>query len=231
MSLVRVVCPQMSETLDRCGFALVPSVFTPAEIADVASAFGPTTAAGRRGMLADARVSELARASKLVELVQPHMRDLPQPVRAILFDKSPDANWLVAWHQDLTIAVRERRETPGFGPWSAKNGIPHVQPPVELLEQMLAVRIHLDPSDESNGALRVLSGSHRSGRLSPDQIKQARAEHADVICRANPGDALLMRPLLLHASSRASVPQRRRVLHIEYAGFDLPAGLNWHPAA
>jgi hypothetical protein len=217
--------------IETDGFAFASGVLPPTWLDEVSDAFGDTPTAGRRGMLSNPRVAKLANSTLLLDLVRPHLPHEPRPVRAIAFDKSPDANWLVAWHQDLTIAVRERRKVPGFGPWSVKNGIPHVQPPVELLEQMLAVRLHLDPADESNGALRVLAGSHRNGRLSSDQIEQMRAEHPEVICRANPGDALLMRPLLLHASSRAAVPTQRRVLHIEYAGVQLPAGLDWHSAA
>jgi ectoine hydroxylase-related dioxygenase (phytanoyl-CoA dioxygenase family) len=155
----------------------------------------------------------------------------PVPVRGLLFDKSADANWLVVWHQDLTLAVRERCEAPGFGPWSVKDGVPHVQAPAECLAQMVAVRLHLDDADEHNGALRVLAGSHRFGRLSPARIDELRRELREVVCTAAAGDALLMRPLLLHASSRSASERRRRVLHIEYAGFQLPAGLEWHEAA
>jgi ectoine hydroxylase-related dioxygenase (phytanoyl-CoA dioxygenase family) len=155
----------------------------------------------------------------------------PIPVRAIYFDKSSDANWLVPWHQDLTLALRERLESPGFGPWSVKDGIPHVQPSVELLERMLTVRIHLDDADETNGALRVLPGSHRHGRLTPERIRTLRHEQSEVLCSARAGDVLLMRPLLLHASGRSTSERRRRVLHIEYAGFTLAHGLSWHESA
>jgi hypothetical protein len=82
------------------------------------------------------------------------------PVRAIYFDKTPDSNWNVAWHQNLTIAVRERRDAAGFGPWSVKAGVPHVQPPVELLEHLVAVRLHLDPCVRS-------SCTHRRRRPAP----------------------------------------------------------------
>jgi ectoine hydroxylase-related dioxygenase (phytanoyl-CoA dioxygenase family) len=153
------------------------------------------------------------------------------PVRAIYFDKSAEANWLVPWHQDLTIAVRDAAEVPGFGPWSTKDGIPHVQPPAELLERMLTVRLHLDDADATNGALRVLPGSHRFGRLPPERIKELRGEQPEFLCASRAGDALLMRPLLLHASSRSTSPRHRRILHIEYAAFDLPKELRWHEAA
>jgi ectoine hydroxylase-related dioxygenase (phytanoyl-CoA dioxygenase family) len=131
----------------------------------------------------------------------------------------------------LTLALRASAEVPGFGPRSTKDGIPHVQPPAGLLQQMLTVRLHLDDADESNGALRVLPGSHRLGRLSAGRIRELRDQQADVLCAVSAGDALLMRPLLLHASSRSTNPRHRRVLHIEYAAFTLPGELCWHEAA
>jgi ectoine hydroxylase-related dioxygenase (phytanoyl-CoA dioxygenase family) len=134
---------------------------------------------------------------------------------------------MVAWHQDVTIAVRERREAAGFRPWSVKDGAPHVTAPAECLEQMLTVRLHLDDADEENGALRVLAGSHRFGRLSEERIDELTSELPQVVCCARAGDALLIRPLLLHASGRSANARRRRVLHIEYAGFELPGGLAW----
>lgn len=152
------------------------------------------------------------------------------PVRAIFFDKSPASNWLVPWHQDVTIAVARQMEVPGFGPWSRKDGIPHVQPPVALLEGMLAVRLHLDDCDATNGALRVLPGTHRCGRLGPAQIAATRSAGAEVVCEASAGDVLLMRPLLLHASGKSQTHRRQRVLHIEYCSAELPGGLAWHDA-
>jgi len=176
-------------------------------------------------------VAEFAHSASILELIRPHLRSEPIPVRAIFFDKSPNANWLVSWHQDLTVALRARVEVSGYGPWSMKDGIPHVQPPVELLEQMLAVRVHLDDATEENGALRVLPGSHNSGRLSPELIQELRGKYRDVPCIAKAGDVMLMRPLLLHASSRSSTSGHRRVVHIEYAAFELPPVIHWHDAA
>jgi ectoine hydroxylase-related dioxygenase (phytanoyl-CoA dioxygenase family) len=95
---------------------------------------------------------------------------------------------------------------------------------------MLTVRLHLDDADEQNGALRVVPGSHRSGRLTATSIREIRKLNSEVVCSVRAGDALLMRPLLLHASSRSQLPRHRRVLHIEYAGFSLPDGLEWHEA-
>lgn len=214
--------------LDHDGFSLVPGVLSPDEVQSVIAILGSTSAAGRRGILAEPEIGKLARSRPMLAVLGQHMPREPFPVRAIYFDKSPDANWLVAWHQDLTITVRERVDTEGFGPWSVKDGVTHVQPSVRLLEQMLTIRIHLDDADESNGALRVLPGSHRLGRLSSEQILQMRGNGKEFLCAAKAGDALLMKPLLLHASSRSTSHRHRRILHIEYAAFELPGGLSWH---
>jgi len=148
-------------------------------------------------------------------------------VRGILFDKTPDANWKVPWHQDLSIAVKEQIEVSGFGPWSLKAGVVHVQPPTGVLESMLAVRLHLDDCGPANGPLRVLSGTHRFGRLEAGSIERLRGEFNEVTCPVASGGALLMRPLILHASSAAKEPGRRRVVHLEFAAAELPGGLEW----
>jgi len=218
-------------SIERDGFALVPGVLNAGEVETLLAALGPVDGAGRRGMLRVPAVAALAQSERLLALVRPHLPAEPRPVRAIYFSKTPEANWLVAWHQDLTIAVRERVDVPDFGPWSEKDGIPHVQPPVQLLEQMLTVRLHLDHAAETNGALRVLPGSHRLGRLAQQQIEAYRTQQPEHLCSAAAGDALLMRPLILHASRRATSPRPRRILHIEYAGFELPACLSWHEDA
>jgi ectoine hydroxylase-related dioxygenase (phytanoyl-CoA dioxygenase family) len=148
-------------------------------------------------------------------------------VRALLFDKAPAANWKVPWHQDTAIAVAERVEVPGFVGWSVKDGVTHVHPPVEILERMMALRIHLDDCGPDNGPLRVLPGSHRHGKLDEAQIEHWRQTTAEVRCCAMQGDVLVMRPLLLHASSPAKAPSHRRVIHLEYACGALPNGMRW----
>ena len=210
---------------------MVRGVLHEQECAELIRALGPIHTAGERGLLGHPAVAQLAASEPLKSLLKPHLSIEPLPIRAIYFDKTPVTNWLVAWHQDLTIALRERREIPGWGPWSVKVGIQHVQPPVEFLERMIAVRLHLDPCDETNGALLVLTGSHRRGRLSAEDIEKFRTEHSAVLCRADVGDALLMRPLLLHSSRRSQSERHRRILHIEYAGFELPEQLAWNEAA
>jgi ectoine hydroxylase-related dioxygenase (phytanoyl-CoA dioxygenase family) len=133
----------------------------------------------------------------------------------------------VPWHQDLTICVITRADVLGYGPWTIKAGVCHVQPPISVLENMLSVRIHLDDCDESNGALRVLPGTHNLGRLIAAQISEQQRLAASISCAAQKGDVVLMRPLLLHASSAASKAVHRRVIHLDYASSQLDGGLQW----
>lgn len=192
---------------------------------------GSRRSGGVRDILARPAVRDLASSRPIRSVVELVLGPACFAVRAILFDKTPTSNWKVIWHQDLTIAVERRLETPGFGPWTNKGGVPHVQAPVLLLERMLAVRVHLDPCGVENGPMRVLPGSHRKGRLSSDAIARWRAERTPVGPTVERGGVLVFRPLLLHASSAALVPTHRRVIHIEFAAEDLPAPLQWNTRA
>src|SRR6267142_4538607 len=145
----------------------------------------------------------LANSGFVGSLVERVLGNNAKVVRGIYFDKHKEANWKVAWHQDLTIAVQQRWNVTGYGPWSIKAGIPHLQPPVLLLQNMLTLRLHLDHTDESNGALRVLPGSHKHGRLNAQDIQSWQERDGTATCIVVKGGAMLMRPLLLHASSTA----------------------------
>lgn len=168
-----------------------------------------------------------ANSAALMSLVEPILGNGARVVRGIYFDKHQDANWKVAWHQDLTIAVREKVDVDGFRAWSLKAGITHVQPPASVLERMLTLRVHLDHTDKTNGALRVLPGSHLYGRLEPNDIEQWKQRREAVTCAVGGGGIVAMRPLLLHSSLPSLHPRHRRVLHFEYAGIDLLGGLEW----
>jgi len=189
-------------------------------------------APGHRNLMRQVpEVATLATSPKILNLLEKLVGRKPIPVRSIFFDKSPESNWLVPWHQDLTIALRTRLELPEFGPWSVKDGVPHVQPPLDILQSMVTVRLHLDDCDHSNGALRVIPGSHLAGKLPASKIAESRSQNDEIMCSAKSGDALLMRPLLLHASSEALTPKHRRVIHLEYATCRLPTGLAWAESA
>jgi ectoine hydroxylase-related dioxygenase (phytanoyl-CoA dioxygenase family) len=149
------------------------------------------------------------------------------PVKGLFFDKNGNTNWKVPWHQDLTIAVKERIDSIGFGPWTVKDGIIHVQAPGEVLEGILTVRIHLDNCTTSNGALRVLPGTHSLGRIRQTDLEGAFAGREEHVCEIGSGGVLLMRPLLIHASSASTNLLHRRVIHLEFASTSLPNGLQW----
>jgi len=220
-----------TEYFRRTGFAVVEGVLEP-EFVDrltsaLASAVGPEGYAKRNLLTAVPLVMELARSDSLLNLVEPFLGPGAFPVKGILFDKTPGANWKVAWHQDTMISVRERRDTPGFGPWSVKEGVVHVQPPGLILSDLLTVRVHLDDCGPENGPLRVMPGSHTCGVLGAEAIDGWRETHQAVVCTVARGGVLLMRPLTLHASSAAETPGHRRVVHLEYAAAGLPNGLHW----
>lgn len=179
------------------------------------------SAAGTRDLLNYQWCQQLAHLPQILKLVEPTLGRNAKPRRAILFDKSPSANWVLGFHQDVKIAVAEQYEVEGFTSWSVKAGVVHCKPPQWVLEQCLAVRIHLDDCPASNGALRVLLASHRSGVLPKSPGGQ------EFLCEVSKGDIILIRPLTWHASSKSVVPGHRRVIHIEYSSATLPSPLAW----
>jgi hypothetical protein len=172
-------------------------------------------------------VRDLAQEVSIRQFVTPVLGDHAFAVRAIFFDKVPGANWSLFWHQDNVIAVKERLEVPGFVGWSQKAGVWQVQPPVEVLGHMIAVRVHLDDCGANNGPLRVFPGSHRFGWLD-DELDSWKARVAEVVCTVQCGGIVAMCPLILHASAPSETADHRRVIHIEYAAGELPAGLDWN---
>jgi ectoine hydroxylase-related dioxygenase (phytanoyl-CoA dioxygenase family) len=228
--------------MERDGFALVPDVLDEVTVRALLAALEDAGGDAPRGVGVRRRASvyamrnlldvpavrNVAKSAAVRALAEAVIGPGAFAVRGILFDKTPDANWKVAWHQDLTIAVRERREVEGFVPWSEKAGVSSVQPPASVLERMITVRLHLDDCFAENGPVNVIPGSHRHGRLSPAQTERLRAESAPVPTCIARGGALVMRPLLLHASSPATSPAHRRVVHLDFAVDPLPGGLEWH---
>lgn len=150
-----------------------------------------------------------------------------RPVRAILFDKTAATNWALGWHQDRTVCVAQRVEVPGFGPWSVKSGLQHVEPPFDLLSRMITLRVHLDPVTANNAPLLIAPGSHREGRVPIDRIDTVVARCGIQACLAEAGDVWIYATPILHASEAASAPGRRRVLQVDFAAEALPGGLEW----
>lgn len=149
------------------------------------------------------------------------------PVRAILFDKSVYQNWSLGWHQDRTIVVKKRIDVSGFGPWSIKSAMNHVEPPFNLLAGMLTLRAHLDPVPATNAPLLIAPGSHRLGRIAVPEIPDVVKRCGTLPCLAEAGDIWLYATPILHASAAAASPAHRRVLQVDYAVGRLPGGLEW----
>jgi hypothetical protein len=190
---------RLAELLAHDGFAILRDAFDASTVDALQQAVAPlaATTAGMRGgvrhLLRDVpAVRTLAASAPVRHVAEAALGPDAFAVRAILFDKKPGANWKVIWHQDLTIAVSERRDVAGFGPWSEKDGVPHVQPPPELLARMVAVRVHLDDCTETNGPVRVIPRSHRSGRLSAAEVDRFRAAIPDVVCTVPRGGILAL---------------------------------------
>ena len=146
-------------------------------------------------------------------------------VKSIYFDKPEQSNWFVAYHQDLTISVDKKIELQNYGPWTIKQDQFAVQPPLDVLNNIYTIRIHLDDTDENNGALKVIPKSHLKGICRPETIDLTKEREA--ICKVNKGGIMIMRPLLLHSSSRTINNAKRRVIHIEFSNKELPNALNW----
>ncbi len=203
------------------GFGVVGGAFDADELDgitnDLDRASLQRSRAGARHLLNVPAVAALARDARLTELAAEVLRCDPVPFGATLFDKSSEANWLVVWHQDTALPLMERRDTAGWGPWSTKGGITYAHAPASALSQVVALRVHLDASTEDNGPLRVLPGTHNLGVLTDQQIHSAAERIASVTCTVERGGVLIMRPLLVHASSKVASVAPRRVLHFEYA--------------
>ena len=208
----------LRHSVETQGFAVVGSGLSLAECDAAAGSCAPLDHrhGGARNLLSLPWVREVSEHGALREAVAAVLGPGAFPFKAILFDKSQSSNWKVAWHQDVSLPVRLRRDELGWGPWSVKAGILHVQAPPSVLDQVLAIRVHLDTVTEANAPLRVIPGSHLGGRLGEAEMAVWRSK-PQVTCVAERGSLLLMKPLLLHASSAATSPTRRRVLHIEFA--------------
>lgn len=203
------------------GYELIDDFLTSHEVGDFNQAASELTLSSKSGGIRNIEqklpyAQKLISSDKLLKAAQKYLNATPQFIRAILFNKTPENNWLVSWHQDKTIAVSDKFEKAGWGPWTLKAGVHHVQPPIEVLNNMVTFRIHLDDTNENNGCLKLIAGSHHKGVMTHAEIQNYIKGKAVVTCSARAGSALVMRPHLLHSSSKALSPSQRRVLHIEY---------------
>jgi ectoine hydroxylase-related dioxygenase (phytanoyl-CoA dioxygenase family) len=225
--LAPTVCFERMRELEIHGGATIAAKVEPALLAALGENVFTAGAAGTRDLLDDACVATVATSlgSQLIGLGV--LTPDAIAVQAIAFDKTPAANWKVTWHQDVMFPFAKRVQAAGYDLPSAKDGVAYARPPRAVLERMLAARLHLDDCDADNGPLRVAPGSHRHGVFTSTEIPERVRQHGETSCFACAGEVLLMRPLLLHASSPAREPRRRRVLHIVYYAGP-PATERWH---
>ncbi|MEM9014480.1 MAG: phytanoyl-CoA dioxygenase family protein [Pseudomonadota bacterium] len=169
--------------------------------------------------------------SEIADVINKTIRHLTgkdaSPTRIIFFDKTTSANWSLGWHQDRVIAVRERKAIAGYNKWTVKGGTIHVEPPFEVMENSITVRISVDPADHNNGALEILPGSHRLGKLS-DSRSAALGEISEAkTLETNPGDIVFLSTPILHRSGPSRTSRRRRTIQIDYSWAPLPKPLEW----
>jgi ectoine hydroxylase-related dioxygenase (phytanoyl-CoA dioxygenase family) len=231
------VTEQYKQPLQETGFAIIGNVFTSEEISSIIETINNIDTSGpafrktndlfaiRRFIKEVPAIASFIFTSRLRTIIDQLFGPDYFLVKSIYFDKPEQSNWFVAYHQDLTISVDQKKQVAGFEQWTVKNDQFAVQPPVPLLENIFTIRIHLDDTDENNGALKIVPGSHRKGIYRPETIDWNTEK--EVICKVPCGGIMIMQPLLLHASNRTVNNNKRRVIHLEFSNQPLPGGLQW----
>lgn len=223
--------------LDQKGFTVLENIYTDKEVNEIISCIEIT----------DSSKPTFRKSSDLFAIRQ-FIKEIPQTlspilnenlkkviteyfgsdffiVKSIYFDKPEKSNWFVSYHQDLTISVDKKIELRGYGPWTVKQDQFAVQPPMNILESIFTIRIHLDDTDENNGALKIVPGSHLKSIYRPETINWNK--ETEESCKVKRGGIMIMRPLLLHSSSRTTNDHKRRVIHIEFSNHELSSELEW----
>ena len=220
----------MTSAFDDDGFLVLTALLSDTELARIDLALAGRSQVGARDLLADPWCFELALRLQADARLGDALPRAHVPVQCTSFEKSVERNWLVPVHQDVAIPVAERVAHPTLSGWSNKGGTWFVQPQAEVLEQLVAVRLHIDDCGADDGPLHVVPASHRCGRLDDASAIALRDARGTVACPVPRGGAMVLRPLLLHASSKATGTSRRRVLHFLFGPRALPCGLAWAPA-
>lgn len=225
------------QKLSESGFTVLPEIFSEREIESILASInsaGTDKATFRKSTELFAIRQFLKEIPEIhdqifTEKFKAIIKGLPGEnhfvVKSIYFDKPERSNWFVSYHQDLTISVDKKAEINNYGPWTVKQNQFAVQPPLNILNSIYTIRIHLDDTDENNGALKVIAGSHLKGIYRPGTIDWSK--ETKTICPVPKGGVMLMRPLLLHSSSRTTNNKQRRVIHLEFSNAELEEELHW----
>lgn len=225
------------QQLDNDGFAIIDSVFSTDEINKIAAIIDTADNSGdtfrkssdlfaiRQFLKEIPETKATIFNDRLKELIRGLFGNDYFPVKSIYFDKPGNSNWFVAYHQDLTISVDKKTAIEGFGPWTVKQNQFAVQPPLDILKNIYTIRIHLDETNEENGALKIVPKSHLKNIYRPETINWTVEE--EVSCNVPQGGIMIMKPLLLHSSGRTTNSNNRRVIHIEFSDMELPEEIEW----
>jgi len=225
------------QQLDELGFTVLNDIFSDTEIQNILAAIksadnskatfrkSEDLFAIRQFLKEIPEINGLVFTDRLKSTIKNILGDDFFVVKSIYFDKPEKSNWFVSYHQDLTISVDQKVNLPDYGPWTTKQNQFAVQPPLDILKSIYTIRIHLDDTDEHNGALKIIPGSHLKGVYRPETIDWTK--ESETICSVPKGGIMLMRPLLLHSSSRTTNNNQRRVIHLELSNADLTPELNW----
>ena len=220
----------MESKLNQKGFEIIESVYSNSEINEILKLVelkGIENKFGVREFLIDnSEIAEKIFTESLIKIIERISPNCKKVIKSIYFDKPPNANWIVNWHQDLTINLSNRKEVENFKNWRTNSERTIVQPNKELLESIFTIRIHLDDCTKENGALRVIEKSHNKGVIKVKEWLQKK-NGIEKICEVKKGGILIMKPLILHSSKRTENQKNRRVIHIEFTEKELPIGLNW----
>lgn len=174
-------------------------------------------------------VDKLSRSILLLDTLKRHTNEQHfKLIKSIFFNKNLQHNWAVPWHQDKTIGVKNKVILNNYKNWTVKQGVPHVQPPLNILNKIITIRIALDDRDCNNGALKIIPRSHKLGVLNQSEINRITEQQSYLSCSLKAGDILIMQPLILHSSNKSINNKQRRTIHLEYSSGDLPQDLAWY---
>lgn len=220
----------MRSSFEEKGYDIVEAIYTAKEVSKIISLLdkkGFKEQFGIRSFLKDnPDFIDLLFTPSLLKLIHEISPNCDKSIKSIYFNKPPTSNWIVNWHQDLTINLQEKREVPNYINWREKDNRVIVQPNTELLQNIFTLRIHLDDCTKENGAVKVIESSHTQGIIEiKEWLKNKKGK--EVICEINAGGVMLMKPLTLHFSNRTENNKNRRVIHIEFTDKELPHNLTW----
>lgn len=220
----------MRTELEDKGFEIIEEVYTEQEVNEILailvakeyeSQFGV-----REFLLDNPEIAEKVFTPKLLGIIETISPNCDKSIKSIYFNKPPSANWIVNWHQDLTINLKGKGDAPNFKHWRVSQERTIVQPTREILESIFTIRIHLDDCTKENGALRVIENSHKQGVIEIMAWMKDKPG-TEKIAEVKKGGVLLMKPLTIHASKRTENQKNRRVIHLEFTAMELPEGLQW----